>query len=235
MVRFIPLALLVAACWAAAPAQADVVPAAGQALIAQAPTTTVAAVSEATAVTTSVAPSVKRVGADATTKAGPAASAADPTIRNAAELSQPTTDAAGYTTASFASPQADGAKGPQASSLRPGASARFRSSGRLPAGSSAAHRGAGAALPHFDGRAPRAAVPRAAGVASKDAPAAPEPGAYAGGAAGASAGAGSFFFGGMALLAAALCLAGPRLRRRLLIRPAASVPVVFVSLLERPG
>jgi hypothetical protein len=32
-----------------------------------------------------------------------------------------------------------------------------------------------------------------------------------------------------------ISLAGPRLRRRLLIEPAALRPVAFVSLLERPG
>jgi hypothetical protein len=46
----------------------------------------------------------------------------------------------------------------------------------------------------------------------------------------------SFYFGGLALLAlSSLCLAGPRLCRRLLIQPATLRPVAFVALLERPG
>jgi hypothetical protein len=44
-----------------------------------------------------------------------------------------------------------------------------------------------------------------------------------------------FFFGGMALLAAVLSLAGPALRRRLLMRPAMGWPGAFIPLLERPG
>jgi hypothetical protein len=55
------------------------------------------------------------------------------------------------------------------------------------------------------------------------------------GGSGATAPAGGFAFGGLALLAAAVCLAGPRLRRRLVIRLAALRPVAFVVLLERPG
>jgi hypothetical protein len=56
------------------------------------------------------------------------------------------------------------------------------------------------------------------------------------GGSGATAPAAGFAFGGgLALLAAAVCLAGPRLRRRLVIRLAALRPVAFVVLLERPG
>jgi hypothetical protein len=232
MVRFISLGLLVVACLAAAPAQAEVLPAGAQApAVAQHPAGAVTAVPEAaTAVTASA---VRHVGANAPTTDEPAA---DPTVRTAADLAQPATKTAGYTTASVVSPQADGS-GSHVSSGRPGASARFRSSGRSPAGWRAAHRETGATLPYSHGSAPGAttdAAPRATGGASDQQPAAPERGPRAG-AAGAPAGSGSFLFGGMALLAAAVCLAGPRLCRRLSIRPGAFAPVAFVSLPERPG
>jgi hypothetical protein len=45
----------------------------------------------------------------------------------------------------------------------------------------------------------------------------------------------SFFLGGFAILAIALFLASPPVRRRLLIRPAMCWPAAFVPLLERPG
>jgi len=75
-----------------------------------------------------------------------------------------------------------------------------------------------------------------AGTASRPALPAPEPSS---GVAGANAGAGSsagfFFGGGLALLVAALLLAGPRLRRRLSLPPAVCRPAAFHVVLERPG
>jgi sec-independent protein translocase protein TatB len=70
---------------------------------------------------------------------------------------------------------------------------------------------------------------------AEDEPATPDqqPGPFAGSPA--SGLSGSFSFGGLAVLAAALCLAAPALRRRLLIRPAMRWPGAFVPLLERPG
>jgi hypothetical protein len=45
----------------------------------------------------------------------------------------------------------------------------------------------------------------------------------------------SLFFGGLAVLLTALCVAGPALRRRLPGRRAMGWPAAFVPLLERPG
>jgi hypothetical protein len=68
-------------------------------------------------------------------------------------------------------------------------------------------------------------------------PAAPDrqSGGFAGTSASGLSGGSFFFFGGMALLAAVLSLAGPALRRRLLMRPAMGWPAAFIPLLERPG
>jgi hypothetical protein len=89
--------------------------------------------------------------------------------------------------------------------------------------------GAPADLPGFPGASPSAGAAHAA----LDPP--PEP---LSGAAGGTSGAGasvSFSVGGLALLLAALCLAGPALRRRLPRRPVIGWPAAFVPLLERPG
>ena len=66
---------------------------------------------------------------------------------------------------------------------------------------------------------------------------APEPRSGLSGADGAAAGSSSGFSfgGGLALLVAALLLAGPRLRRRLSPLPAVCRPVAFLVVLERPG
>ena len=66
--------------------------------------------------------------------------------------------------------------------------------------------------------------------------AAPEPSSGLAGADGAVGGSSGFSFGGgLALLVAALLLAGPRLRRRLLLLPAVCRPAAFHVVLERPG
>jgi hypothetical protein len=66
---------------------------------------------------------------------------------------------------------------------------------------------------------------------------APEPRSGLSGADGAAAGSSSGFSfgGGLALLVAALLLAGPRLRRRLSPLPVVCRPVAFLVVLERPG
>lgn len=66
---------------------------------------------------------------------------------------------------------------------------------------------------------------------------APEPRSGLSGADGAAAGSPSGFSlgGGLALLVAALLLAGPRLRRRLPPLPVVCRPVAFLVVLERPG
>jgi hypothetical protein len=68
-----------------------------------------------------------------------------------------------------------------------------------------------------------------------DPPITPDRRSGATGGAPASVGAASLYSGALAVLAAALCLAGPALRRRLRLRPATSWPGAFVPLLERPG
>jgi hypothetical protein len=87
--------------------------------------------------------------------------------------------------------------------------------------------------------AARASGPRApqpvAGVPVQQDPSSPERHAPEAGSAVASVGSASFFFGGLALLVGAFALAGPRLRRRLCIRPALWRPAAFVVALERPG
>jgi hypothetical protein len=82
------------------------------------------------------------------------------------------------------------------------------------------------------GRAPRggafAAVPQRR-------PADPDPIRTTGGGAAAASAAAGFAGGAVALLLFGFSLAGPRLRRRLAVRPVVVRPVAFVSLLERPG
>ena len=106
-------------------------------------------------------------------------------------------------------------------------------------GASAARGGPRAALAHpLRTAAPAPAADAASEprhVTSGDRSPRPDRTPTSGGGSPASAPAGAFAFGGLALLGAAAVLAGPRLRRRLLIRPAALRPVAFVALLERPG
>ncbi len=80
------------------------------------------------------------------------------------------------------------------------------------------------------------AVARAAHSTASPALPAREPGSGPAGAdAAAGVSTGLFFGGGMALLVAALLLAGPRLHRRLSLLPAVCRPVAFLVVLERPG
>jgi hypothetical protein len=93
---------------------------------------------------------------------------------------------------------------------------------------------AAAAPVEVESHAP-ARAPRQTAAASEQRPSAPGPHAPSSGGAPASAPAAGLSLGGFALLAILLCLAGPRLRHRLEIRPAPARPVAFFSLLERPG
>jgi hypothetical protein len=232
MVRLALLAVLVAACLAAAPAaQADLpvdVQSTATAAVAQVQT-------EVATVTTPVRPAAGQVSATTTVPA------ATPDAGSATELAKPAVEPAEYTTAAAVSVISDDRGDPQAAAPR--RSAHFRRQGRGHTGSSAARRGPGAALarPHATAPAPAPAAdpadraPRATGSGSKDRPAPPDrvPSTPQGGPA--SAPAAGLALGGLALLAVAVSLAGPHLRRRLLIKPAVLRPVAFVSLLERPG
>jgi hypothetical protein len=165
------------------------------------------------------------------------AAAAAPAVDTAAEATQPAQPE--YTTAAAVSTITDG---PRQTEPDPRVrSARF-TQGHRDTGSSAAQRGHRAALSRHpaDTPVPTAAAPRAphaTGTAPKQPPPAPDraPPASGGGAASSAPAAGLSLGGGLALLAAAVCLAGPSLRRRLPIEPAALRPIAFVSLLERPG
>jgi hypothetical protein len=229
MARLALLAVLLSACLAAAPAaQAAELPLDLQSSAA-------AAVGQAQAVVETV------------TTAAPAAppqvssNTSAPALHAAAEaaepVAQPAVKRAEYTTAAAVPVIVDGPR--QTSSNTPGHAARFKQGGGQ-AGSGAAPTGQRAAPSRHPAHttAPSPAVdraPHASGTAAKQRPPAPEPAppASAGGAA--SAPAAALSFGGLALLAAVICLAGPRLRRRLLIEPAALRPAAFVALLERPG
>ena len=109
---------------------------------------------------------------------------------------------------------------------RPGTSNRAASPRR-----SAAHTAAGA-RPTRQAEATVSAT-RSATPAQQ----APEPRSGLSGADGVAAGSSSGFSfgGGLALLVAALLLAGPRLRRRLSPLPVVCRPVAFLVVLERPG
>lgn len=74
-------------------------------------------------------------------------------------------------------------------------------------------------------------------TASSPALPAPEPSSEVAGASAAAGSSAGFSFGGggLALLVAALLLAGPRLRRRLSLPPAVCRPAAFHVVLERPG
>jgi hypothetical protein len=168
------------------------------------------------------------------------AAAAAPAVETAPEVTRPAASQPEYTTAAAVSTIADG---PRRTEVHPPVrSARFKQ-GHRDTGSSAAQRGSRAALgrpPADTAAAPTPALdraPHATGAAPKQPPPAPDraPATSGGGAASSAPAAGLSLGGGLALLAAAVCLAGPFLRRRLAIEPAALRPVAFVSLLERPG
>jgi hypothetical protein len=123
-------------------------------------------------------------------------------------------------------------------------SARASSAERVNSGR-AAHRSRRAAEPHSAAELSatrRDAVRQPSGVASAAhpaapaSPAAPEPSSgLTAGAPASGASAALSFGGGLALLVAALLLAGPRLRRRLRMLPAVCRPAAFLVVLERPG
>jgi hypothetical protein len=228
MVRLALLAVLVSACLAAAPAaQAVDLPVDLQASAG-------AAVEQAqslagTAVTAANAAPPATPAVNATT--------ATPSV-DTAEVAQPAAAPPEYTTAAAVPVIAD--RPPHPDGDPPVRAARFKQ-GNGDTGSRAAQAGRRAALGRHSGdtTVPTPAVhraPHATGAGPKRRPAAPDraPPTSGGGAASAPA-AGLALGGGLALLAAAVCLAGPRLRRRLLFEPAALRPVPFVSLLERPG
>ena len=227
MVRVIGLAIAVAACWTCAPAQADV-------LSIETPSANLPAAEH---VVSTVTPVVSQVANSAPVAPAPASD----TIRNATAATEPAVKAAVIaTTARVAQGRAGGSGDLRVgvSSLRRVPSARLRH--RVPP--------RGFAAPAGDTRSPRqaelpASLPRHAPAPGKPHPAAarPEPGTppsplpapRADG--GISAGSSGLFAGGLGMLALALILVAPRMRRRLPIDPAALRPVAFVALLERPG
>jgi hypothetical protein len=245
MVRFSLPAALVAACCAAAPAaEASVVPVDVQSTVAATVEQVPAAASVVTTATERARPPVGQLGTQATAATGAAAPAADPAVTNATDLAGPTVERAGYTTAAAVTAATGGPRELHTgASATPGRAARFTRPGRGHNGQGAARRGGRAALAHLPlGTSPApAGAPTHAGAAAPQAvahderPAAPDPAPRTGGGTVASASAAGFVLGGAALIALAVCLAGPRLRRRLLIRPAVLRPVAFVALLERPG
>lgn len=245
MVRLTLPAALVAACCVAAPAaEASVVPVDVQSTVAATAEQVPAAASVATSLTDTVRPAVTQVRTELAAATESAAPAADPAVTNATDLAGPTVKRAGYTTAAAVTVATGGRRELHTgASTTPGRAARFTRPGRGQTGPSAAHEGR-AALAHLPLGAPQLpagvrtdtgadAAPRT--VAQHQRPAAPDPAPRTGGGNVASAPAAGFALGGAALLTLAVCLAGPRLRRRLLIRPAISRPVAFVVLLERPG
>ena len=245
MVRFTLPAALVAACCAAAPAaQASVVPVDLQSTVAATAEQVPAAPSVATTVTDTVRPAVAQVRTEVTAATGAAAPATDPAVANATDLAGPTVERAGYTTAAAVTVATGGSRELHTgASATPGRAARFTRPGRGHTRPSAAH-GGRAALAHLPLRTSQlpagartdAGADAATGtVAHHQRSAGPDPAPRTGGGNVASAPGAGFALGGAALLTLAVCLAGPRLRRRLLIRPAVLRPVAFVVLLERPG
>jgi hypothetical protein len=246
MVRFAVLAALLTACFAAVPsAQAAVL---GVDVQSTAATTLAKAPAVTNAVTTATdaaQPVVTELRSNAKTTAAPAA---DPTVGATKAISQPVVEQAQTTAATVAKATSDGSgqldETASASAQRPvhRRAVRFTHPGQGQTGASAAPGGGRVAL------APPSAGPDRPAPAAGDTssarprtdaqnfPTAPDQAPPVTGGSGATAPAGGFAFGGgLALLAAAVCLAGPRLRRRLVIRLAALRPVAFVVLLERPG
>jgi hypothetical protein len=229
MVRFVLLAVLMSACLAAAPAaQAADLPVDVQSAATAAVDQTQAVVATATTTTKTAAPATPPVSTDAT----------PPAVAAAAELAHPAAGPAEYTAASANSVIADGSR--DTDGAAPVRSARFKQGHRHTSGSGAERAGHRAALGRHpvSTTAPTQAVDqasRATGTTPKQQPAKPDRSPSSSGGGAASAPPAGLSLGGLALLAIAISLAGPRLRRRLSIRPAAIRPVTFVSLLERPG
>jgi hypothetical protein len=163
-----------------------------------------------------------------------------PAVDAAAALPESGVAAGEYTAAAARSVIADGPAEPGADP--PARLARFHRRGHVSTRPGRAHRdGRAAAVTHHPVTAPASndaahrTPSRAAASDAKDrptpshrAPSTPESGV-------ASAPSAGLSLGGLALLAVGVCLAGPRLRRRLAISPVAIRSVAFVSLLERPG
>jgi hypothetical protein len=229
MVRLALLPVLVSACLAAAPAaQAVDLPVDLQTTAGTAVGQVQSVAGTATTAANAAPPAAPQVGVAATA----------PAVGTAADVAQPAAESAEYTTAAAVSVIADGPR--HTGGDPPTRTARFKQ-GRRDTGSGAAQAGHRAALSrhHVDTTVPTHAVhraPHATGAGPKQPPPAPDraPPTSGGGATSAPAAALSLG-GGLALLALTVSLAGPRLRRRLLIQPAAVRPVAFVSLLERPG
>jgi hypothetical protein len=245
MVRFAVLAALVTACFAAVPSAHAAV------LGVDVQSTTAATLAKAPAVTTVVTtatdaaqPVVTKLGSDATTTAAPATT---PTVGTAKGLSKPV-EQARTTMAAVAEPPSNGSgelnETASAAAQRPAhhRSVSFTRPGQGHIGPSAAPTGVRAVLAHASA-SPSAPTPAATDTTSSPrrpgaqrVPAAPDSTPpVTGGTAATAQTAGFAFGGGIALLAVTVCLAGPRLRRRLVFRPAALRPVAFVVLLERPG
>ncbi len=230
MARTTLLAILIAALWAVAPAQAATLPESlvttATTAVQQAPAGTVTTVREtAAAATAPVRPVVERSASSA-----PAAAQVTTAVSEAAQASE-------YGTARATGTLQDGpakASGAAAPAKRLRAAVHERPARTAPVGGPAASDfSASSREPRgVQGRASRggafAALPQRR-------PADPDPiRTTSGGAAAASAAAG-FAGGAVALLLFGFSLAGPRLRRRLAVRPVVVRPVAFVSLLERPG
>ena len=230
MVRLALLAVLMSACHAAAPAaQAVDLPVDLQGSVATAVGQAQSIAGTAATAAQAATPAPPQV--DATTTA--------PAVRTAPDAARPAVAAAEYTTAAAASVIADGPR--HTDGDPPVRSARFKQ-GHRDTGSSATQAGHRVALSRHpvDGAVPTPAVhraPHATAASPEQRPPAPDraPPTSGGGAASSAPAAGLALGAGLALLAVAVSLAGPRLRRRLLIEPAALRPVAFVSLLERPG
>ena len=114
-------------------------------------------------------------------------------------------------------------------------SARFERSERV-SGAMTARKHAAHGLARIDSSDRPTASSAPATSAGGPAVPAPEPSSGLAGAGGAAGGSSGFSSGGgLALLVAALLLAGPRLHRRLSLLPAVCRPVAFLVVLERPG
>ena len=232
MVRLALLAAVVMALCAfvASPAQAGVVPA----------TVTTTVQQTATGATGGVKTAVKTVDETAAAATHETAPAAEPAVRQATTVAAPAAAAASHVAARVTPTRTDDGRPPAGISSSAGHAARTdrpRAHGHV--GASAAQGAPRAALAHPLRTAAPAPPTAAAGSEPRHVPAdrtpLPDRTPSSGGSSPVSAPAGAFALGGLALLTAAAVLAGPRLRRRLVIRPAAWRPVAFVALLERPG
>jgi hypothetical protein len=252
MVRLTLLLAVLAACLAAAPAQADTLSLSApvEGAVAQATATATSVADTAGATTAAVSSSVRPVvtGARGSVvsvgRATPATEATAQTAASVAESAAYTTAAAGSGPA--ASAPAASAPDPAAGELKAGAASsdrtvRVRAGGAREGSRPAASLRAGAeprrAVTPVDAAPKVVDAPRATAAAPHGVrPGESDTGPSTNGGGTASPAPASFYFGGLALLAlSSLCLAGPRLCRRLLIQPATLRPVAFVALLERPG